>query len=120
MEMSFKNIKSIEEFKDVCSITPKNLYCIGFESYHAHFDTYDTDYFYYVIYENEIIKVPFDVFKQLLNKFNYDIEETRWHYQADIIETAWKDDYPENFKVVEEGKYSPTDINDIVYIFDLI
>lgn len=117
--MTFKIIKNIEEINFLESITPKNLYCIGFESYNYHRDIYDTDYYYYVIYDNEIIKVPFVVFKQILNRFNYDIEETRWHYQTDIIETEWKNDYPENFKVVEDGKYSSTDIEDIIDIFDL-
>lgn len=105
-------MKSLENINEINleTISPKNLYCLGVETYHYHLDIYETDYYYYVYYNGEFIKVPFDIFKQILNKFGYDIKEERDYYQVDIIETEWKNDYKDNFEIVKDRSFR--DIND--------
>lgn len=98
---SLKNLNKI----NLENISLKNLYCLGVKSYHYHWDIYETDYYYYVYYNGEFVKVPFDIFKQILNKFEYDIKEERYHYQFDIIETEWKNDYKDNFEIVEDRDF---------------
>lgn len=98
---SLKNLNKI----NLENISPQNLYCLGVKSYHYHWDIYETDYYYYVLYNNELLQMTFDIFKQILNKFGYNIKKERYHYQFDIIETEWKNDYKDNFEIVEDRDF---------------
>ena len=49
--------------------------------------------------------------KEILNNCGYECEYYRWHYQLNVLETKWKDDYPNNFKSVDyHSGFNPNDI----------
>ena len=99
--------------------------CVDFydlNSYHFHWDIYETDYYYYVLYDNELLKMTFEVFKQILNKFGYNVKKEWYHYQIDIIETEWKNEYKDNFIIVEDKNFKDIYVNDaewLKYIFKI-
>ena len=99
-----KQLKNCNEI-NLENVSPKNLYCLGVKSYHFHWDIYETDYYYYALYDNELLRMTFDVFKQILNKFGYNVKKEWYHYQIDIIETEWKNEYKDNFKIVEDKNF---------------
>ena len=104
-----KQLKNLNEI-NLENISPKNLYCLGVKSYHFHFDIYETDYYYYILYDNELLQITFDIFNQILNKFGYNVKRERYHYQFNIIEidndkTNWKNEYKDNFKIVDDRNF---------------
>lgn len=95
------------------SINADELYIICIESYDYHKGLEEYDYNFYVKCKdcNSLIKITIEEAKEILNNCGYECEYYRWHYQLNVLETAWKDDYPNNFKQVEyHSGYNPNDI----------
>lgn len=95
------------------SIKADELYIIRLESYDYHKGLEDYDYNFYVKCKhcNSLIKITTEEAKEILNNCGYECEYYRWHYQLNVLETNWKDDYPNNFKSIEwDLGYNPNDI----------
>lgn len=95
------------------SIKADELYIIRLESYNYHKGLEEYDYNFYVKCRhcNSLIKITTEEAKEILNNCGYECECYRWHYQLNVLETNWKDDYPNNFKSVEYHLgYNPNDI----------
>jgi hypothetical protein len=100
-EITYKSIKADE------------LYVICLESYNYHKGLEEYDYNFYVKCRNcnSLIKITIDEAKEILKNCGYECEYYRWHYQLNVFETAWKDDYPNNFKQVDyHSGFNPNDI----------
>jgi hypothetical protein len=95
------------------SIKADELYIIRIESYNYHKNLDEYDYNFYVKCRNcnSLIKITTEEAKEILNNCGYECEYYRWHYQLNVLETNWKDDYPNNFKSIEwDLGYNPNDI----------
>lgn len=95
------------------SINADELYVICLESYDYHKGLEEYDYNFYVKCRdcNSLIKITTEEAKEILNNCGYECEYYRWHYQLNILETKWKDDYPNNFKQIDYySGYNPNDI----------
>ena len=95
------------------SIKADELYIIRTEWYNYHKGLEEHDYNFYVKCRNcnSLIKITIAAAKEILNNCGYECEYYRWHYQLNVLETAWKDDYPNNFKSIEyDLGYNPNDI----------
>lgn len=95
------------------SIKADELYVICLESYDYHKGLDEYDYNFYVKCRNcnSLIKITTEEAKEILKNCGYECEYYRWHYQLNILETKWKDDYPNNFKSVEyHSGFNPNDI----------
>ena len=95
------------------SIKADELYVICLESYDYHKGLEEYDYNFYVKCRNcnSLIKITIDEAKEILKNCGYECEYYRWHYQLNVFETAWKDDYPNNFKQVDyHSGFNPNDI----------
>lgn len=95
------------------SINANELYVLCVESYDYHKRLEEYDYNFYVRCRdcNSLIKIPIEEAKEILNNCGYECEYYRWHYQLNILETKWKDDYPNNFKQIDYySGYNPNDI----------
>lgn len=97
----------------VKSIKADELYIIRIESYDYHKGLEDYDYNFYVKCKNcnSLIKITIEEAKEILKNCGYECNNYRWHYQLNVLETSWIDDYPNNFKSVEyDLGYNPNDI----------
>lgn len=95
------------------TIKADELYVICLESYDYHKGLEEYDYNFYVKCRNcnSLIKITIEEAKEILKNCGYECEYYRWHYQLNVFETAWKDDYPNNFKQVDyHSGYNPNDI----------
>lgn len=95
------------------SINADELYVICLESYDYHKGLEEYDYNFYVKCRNcnSLIKITIEEAKEILKNCGYECEYYRWHYQLNVFDTAWKDDYPNNFKQVNyHSGYNPNDI----------
>lgn len=95
------------------SIKADELYVICIESYNYHHGLKEYDYNFYVKCKdcNSLIKIKIEEAKEILNNCGYECEYYRWHYQLNILETKWKDDYPNNFRQIDYySGYNPNDI----------
>lgn len=98
------------------SIKDDELYVICTEWYDYHRDLDKYDYLFYVRYRdcNSLIKITIEEAKEILNNCGYECDYYRWHHQLNILETKWKDDYPNNYKCVDyHSGYNPNDIFNI-------
>ena len=97
-------------------INADELYVICTEWYNYHKGLEEYDYNFYVKCRNcnSLIKITIDEAKEILNNCGYECEYYRWHYQLNVLETTWKDDYPNNFKQVDyHSGFNPNDIFNI-------
>lgn len=95
------------------SVNADELYVICIESYNYHHGLKEYDYNFYVKCKdcNSLIKIKIEEAKEILNNCGYECEYYRWHYQLNILETKWKDDYPNNFRQIDYySGYNPNDI----------
>lgn len=95
------------------SIKADELYVLCIESYYYHKNLEKYDYNFYVKCRNcnSLIKIPIEEAKEILNNCGYECEYYRWHYQLNVLETKWKDDYPNNFKQINYySGYNPNDV----------
>lgn len=95
------------------SINADELYVLCVESYNYHHGLKEYDYNFYVKCRdcNSLIKITIEEAKEILNNCGYECEYYRWHYQLNVLETKWKDDYPNNFKQIDYySGYNPNDI----------
>ena len=95
------------------SVNANELYVICLESYDYHKGLEEYDYNFYVKCRNcnSLIKITIEEAKEILNNCGYECEYYRWHYQLNVFETKWKDDYPNNFKQVDyHTGFNPNDI----------
>ena len=95
------------------SIKADELYVICLESYDYHKGLEEYDYNFYVKCRNcnSLIMITTEEAKEILKNCGYECEYYRWHYQLNVFETGWKDDYPNNFKQVEyHSGFNPNDI----------
>jgi hypothetical protein len=95
------------------SVNANELYVICLESYDYHKGLEEYNYNFYVRCRNcnSLIKITIDEAKEILNNCGYECEYYRWHYQLNVFETKWKDDYPNNFKQVDyHSGFNPNDI----------
>lgn len=95
------------------SVNADELYVIRTEWYNYHKDLDEYDYHFYVRCRdcNSLINITLEEAKEILKNCDYECEHYRWHYQLNVLETAWKDDYPNNFKSVEYNSgFNPNDI----------
>lgn len=95
------------------SVKADELYIIRIESYDYHKGLEEYDYNFYIKCRNcnSLFKITTEEAKEILNNCGYECEYYRWHYQLNVLETAWKDDYPNNFKSIEyDLGYNPNDI----------
>ena len=95
------------------SVKADELYVICLESYDYHKGLEEYDYNFYVKCRNcnSLIMITIDEAKEILKNCGYECEYYRWHYQLNVFETAWKDDYPNNFRTVEyHSGFNPNDI----------
>ena len=95
------------------SINADELYVLCLECYNYHKRLDEYDYHFYVRCRdcNSLIKITLEEAKEILNNCGYECDYYRWHYQLNILETKWKDDYPNNFKQIEfYSRYNPNDI----------
>lgn len=98
------------------SIKADELYVICTESYNYHRDIEDYNYNFYVKCKNcnSLIKITIEEAKEILNNCGYECDYYRWHHQLNILETKWKDDYPNNYKCVDyHSGYNPNNIFNI-------
>ena len=98
------------------SIKADELYVICLELYDYHKGLEDYHYNFYVKCRdcNSLIKITIEEAKEILNNCGYECEYYRWHYQLNVLETPWKEDYPNNFKQVNyTSGYNPNDIFNI-------
>ena len=95
------------------SIKADELYVICLESYDYHKGLEEYHYNFYVKCRNcnSLIKITIDEAKEILKNCGYECEYYRWHYQLNVLETKWKDDYPNNYKQIDYySGYNPNDI----------
>jgi hypothetical protein len=95
------------------SVNADELYVICVESYNYHHGLEEYDYNFYVKCKdcNSLIKITIEEAKEILNNCGYECEYYRWRYQLNVLETTWKDDYPNNFKqIYYYSGYNPNDI----------
>ena len=95
------------------SIKADELYVICLESYDYHKGLEEYDYNFYVKCRdcNSLIMITIDEAKEILKNCGYECEYYRWRYQLNVLETTWKDDYPNNFKQVDyHSGFNPNDI----------
>lgn len=95
------------------SINADELYVIQEELYDYHRGLDEYDYLFYVRCRdcNSLIKITSEEAKEILNNCGYECDYYRWHYQLNVLETKWIDDYPNNFKSVEyHSGFNPNDI----------
>ena len=95
------------------SIKADELYVICLESYDYHkgFEEYDYNFYVKCRNCNSLIKITIDEAKEILKNCGYECEYYRWHYQLNVLETKWKDDYPNNYKQIDYySGYNPNDI----------
>lgn len=95
------------------SINANELYVLCVESYYYHSGIEEYDYHYYVRCRdcNSLIKIKAEEAKEILNNCDYECEYYRWHHQLNVLETKWKNDYPNNFKQINYySGYNPNDI----------
>ena len=95
------------------SIKANELYvlCLEWYDYHKGLDEYDYNFYVKCRDCNSLIKITTEEAKEILNNCGYECEYYRWHYQLNVFETKWKDDYPNNFKSVDyHSGFNPNDI----------
>ena len=95
------------------SVNADELYVICLESYNYHKGLEEYDYNFYVKCRdcNSLIMITTEEAKEILKNCGYECEYYRWHYQLNVFETAWKDDYSNNFKQVDyHSGFNPNDI----------
>lgn len=95
------------------SVKANELYVIREEWYNYHKGLDEYDYLFYVRCRdcNSLIKITTEEAKEILKNCGYECEYYRWHYQLNVFETTWIDDYPNNFKSVDyHSGFNPNDI----------
>ena len=95
------------------SIKADELYviCLEWYDYHKRLDYYDYNFYVKCRDCNSLIKITIEEAKEILNNCGYECNYYRWNYQLNVLETKWKDDYPNNFKQVNyHSGFNPNDI----------
>jgi hypothetical protein len=95
------------------SVNADVLYLLRVEFYSRGIDEDEYDYHFYVKCRvcNSLIKITTEEAKEILNNCGYECDYYRWRNQLNVLETAWKNDYPNNFKEIEfYSRYNPNDI----------
>lgn len=95
------------------SIKANELYviCLEWYDYHKGLDKYYYNFYVKCRDCNSLIKITTEEAKEILNNCGYEYEYYHWHYQLNVFETKWKDDYPNNFKSVDyHSGFNPNDI----------
>ena len=93
------------------SVNADELYvlCLEWYDYHKRLDYYDYNFYVKCRDCNSLIKITTEEASEILNNCGYECE--RYHYPLNFSETKWKDDYPNNFKQVDDySGYNPNDI----------
>ena len=96
------------------------VYVLGEEMYDYHKGITDTSYYYYVLYDNKLSRITYNEFCDILKLHGYnDVKQYRYHYQIDIFETKWKEDYPKNYRIVDGYDYKVNDLKVVRKIFGI-
>lgn len=93
------------------SVKANELYVICLESYdyHKRLDRYDYNFYVKCRDCNSLIKITTEEMSEILNNCGYKCEY--YSHPLNFSETAWKDDYPNNFKSVDyHSGFNPNDI----------
>ena len=93
------------------SVNADELYvlCLEWYDYHKRLDYYDYNFYVKCRDCNSLIKITPEEASEILNNCGYECE--RYHYPLNFSETKWKDDYPNNFKQIDDHPgYNPNDI----------
>lgn len=93
------------------SINADELYvlCLEWYDYHKRLDRFDYNFYVKCRDCNSLIKITTEEASEILNNCGY--ECSRWWDPLNFSETNWKDDYPNNFKQVDDHPgYNPNDI----------
>ena len=93
------------------SVNADELYvlCLEWYDYHKGLDRYDYNFYVKCRDCNSLIKITTEETSEILNNCGYECE--RYSYPLNFLETKWKDDYPNNFKQVDDhSMYNPNDI----------
>ena len=93
------------------SIKANELYVICLESYdyHQRLDYYDYNFYVKCRDCNSLINITTEEASEILNNCGY--ECAHYSYPLNFSETKWKNDYPNNFKQIDDYLgYNPNDI----------
>ena len=93
------------------SINADELYvlCLEWYDYYKRLDRYDYNFYVKCRDCNSLIMITTEEASEILNNCGYECEYYR--YPLNFSETKWKDDYPNNFKQVDDHPmYNPNDI----------
>lgn len=95
------------------SVNADELYviCLEWYDYHKGLDRYDYNFYVKCRDCNSLIKITAYEATEILDTCGYECDYCSWGYPLNLSETKWKDDYPNNFKQVDDHSwYNPNDI----------
>lgn len=119
----FKIIKDLESKLGFDKFEASNLYVVAETSENYHTGVTEVDYHYFILINGIFVKLNYEQFSAILSQCGYNISKETYHYQFEVLDSKWIEDYKENYYRFwcgdhYEYKFNPNDQSQLRHIFN--